>query len=296
MGGIILLHPGDAQDIQDADEFVHLDDRKLMETIVDIDMLKEVVKNPDFKIGITEEEINDKAKGDFLSKTIAFFQVSWFITQCIARFVQNLGVTQLEVVTLALASMNLLMYFFWSSKPLGLQVPVRMRYGRRIIVENKGTDNGVSHLLYPLAPPNNHLQRLLRGLLSDFDPFRDVDVLTSFCIVFLCILLSPLLVIVLLIHSLLGCHSHRCPPTCRHARTGFLLSKNAVRQCHLLLPDFPHLRLHFWCPPLSGVEFHISHTSGKEYLARCIVDHRFRAYRRDLALGVGSVHKIRRRM
>jgi hypothetical protein len=145
MGGIVLLHPDDAQDTKDADESAQTDDRKLMETIVDIDMLKELVKDPDFKIDITEEEINDKAKGDFLSKTIAFLQVSWFITQCIARFVQKLGVTELEVVTLALASMNLLMYFFWSSKPLGLQVPVRMRYGRRVIVERNET---VSHLLY----------------------------------------------------------------------------------------------------------------------------------------------------
>ena len=65
-------------------------------------MLKEFVKpeDPTFNITITAKEIEDKAKGDFLSKTTV--QVTWFIIQVILRFVQNLAVTGLEIVRLAL--------------------------------------------------------------------------------------------------------------------------------------------------------------------------------------------------
>ncbi|SRR6266545_2351495 len=85
-----------------------------------------IAQNPNFEILITEEDIQDKAKGDFLSKSIATLQVSWFVAQCVARFVQGLAVTELEVVTLALASLNALTYAFWWSKPLGLKIPFKV--------------------------------------------------------------------------------------------------------------------------------------------------------------------------
>lgn len=151
MGGIILIQPEEGMaDRPDDGESAQLAKRKPTETIVDIPMFKELVKDPNFEINITEEEINDKAKGDFLSKSIACLRVFWFITECIARFAQGLGVTQLEVVTLALASLNGIMYFFWSSKPLGLQVPVRIISQRKVISENKGSANGVNLLLHSL--------------------------------------------------------------------------------------------------------------------------------------------------
>ena len=34
---------------------------------------------------ITKEEIVDRSKGDYLSKTIVLFQATWFVGQCIAR-------------------------------------------------------------------------------------------------------------------------------------------------------------------------------------------------------------------
>jgi len=71
-------------------------------TVLNAEMLKEFVKpeDPTFNITITAKEIEDKAKGDFLSKTTV--QVTWFIIQVILRFVQNLAVTGLEIVRLAL--------------------------------------------------------------------------------------------------------------------------------------------------------------------------------------------------
>jgi len=54
---------------------------------------------------ITEEEIQDRSKGDYLLKgRVVLVQTSWFITQCIVRGAYRLEITELEVVTLAFAA------------------------------------------------------------------------------------------------------------------------------------------------------------------------------------------------
>ena len=75
-------------------------------TILTLEMLRELVKDPSFKIRITENEISDRSKGDRLAKFIFIVQTPWFITQCIAHYVQGLDSTQLELTTLAMASLN----------------------------------------------------------------------------------------------------------------------------------------------------------------------------------------------
>ena len=75
---------------------------------------------------ITAEEIHDKARGDFLSKALVILQTLWFIGQCIARGKQDLALTELELVTLALASLNGVMYYFWWDKPLGVNEPIKI--------------------------------------------------------------------------------------------------------------------------------------------------------------------------
>ena len=73
---------------------------------------------------ITATEIKDRSKADFMAKTIAFLQTTWFILQCIARAIQHLDLTELELVTLALAVLGGIIAFFWWDKPLGVQVAV----------------------------------------------------------------------------------------------------------------------------------------------------------------------------
>ncbi|KAF8645411.1 hypothetical protein AX16_007835 [Volvariella volvacea WC 439] len=81
---------------------------------------------------IPEEEITDKAKGDFLTKVVVVLQTSWFVIQCIARHAQGLVVTELELVTLAFATLNVITYFLWWSKPLNAEYPIYFRKdGRR---------------------------------------------------------------------------------------------------------------------------------------------------------------------
>ena len=80
---------------------------------------------------ITEEEIADRSKGDYLSKAIVLFQTTWFIGQCIARGAYRLAVTELEVVTLAFAILTGVIYYFWWDKPLDVRcsIPVQLLEG-----------------------------------------------------------------------------------------------------------------------------------------------------------------------
>jgi len=91
----------------------------------------------------TDAEIQDRSKGDFLSKAIATIHTTWFLVQCVARGIQGLAITELELVTLALASLNGITYFFWWDKPLSPQEPVTL-YFRGVTSVETGHVNQVS--------------------------------------------------------------------------------------------------------------------------------------------------------
>ena len=74
----------------------------------------------------TEEEIKDRGKSDWLAKSLVLLQTSWFVMQCIARAIEHLPITHLEIVTLAYAAMNFVIYIFWWNKPLNVNRPVRV--------------------------------------------------------------------------------------------------------------------------------------------------------------------------
>ncbi|KAJ7263667.1 hypothetical protein B0H12DRAFT_1012227, partial [Mycena haematopus] len=79
--------------------------------------------------GTPRDDIMDKSKGDALSKGVALLQGLWFITQIVARFVQMLPVTQLEVTTLAFAVVNLSTWVLWWHKPLDVLQPILITSG-----------------------------------------------------------------------------------------------------------------------------------------------------------------------
>jgi len=80
---------------------------------------------------ISKAEIKDKSKGDAISKVVVILQTGWFLTQCIARVVQRLPITELELVTVAFAALNFVIYLLWWHKPLNVQRGVRV-YPKRI--------------------------------------------------------------------------------------------------------------------------------------------------------------------
>jgi len=79
--------------------------------------------------GITNAEIEDRSKGDVLSKGIAILQLVWFVIQLAARYAQNLPITLLEIDTLAVAALTCIAYGWWWKKPkdVGLPYPVRWK-------------------------------------------------------------------------------------------------------------------------------------------------------------------------
>ncbi|KAF8153946.1 hypothetical protein B0H34DRAFT_676828 [Crassisporium funariophilum] len=88
---------------------------------------------------ISEGEIQDRSKGDYLSKGIVIIQVSWFIAQCISRAVSGLVITELEIVTVAFAALNGIMYFLWWNKPLDVRYAVPVQLLRRVSVDKAKT-------------------------------------------------------------------------------------------------------------------------------------------------------------
>lgn len=79
----------------------------------------------------TMDEIMDKSKGDNLSKALAVGQTGWFIVQSVSRLTTGFAISQIEVVTLALAAVNGVIYFLWWNKPLNVRYPVRVHYGKK---------------------------------------------------------------------------------------------------------------------------------------------------------------------
>ncbi|TFK60452.1 hypothetical protein BDN72DRAFT_939954 [Pluteus cervinus] len=84
--------------------------------------------DPD-ELQFPKKQVQDRSKGDFLSKGLVALQTSWFVLECIARFQQHLPITELEVVTLAFAVLNIITYGFWWDKPLNVscQVPIHIK-------------------------------------------------------------------------------------------------------------------------------------------------------------------------
>ncbi|KAF9472928.1 hypothetical protein BDN70DRAFT_925431, partial [Pholiota conissans] len=91
--------------------------------------IKEGIINPP---RITEEDIQDRSKGDIISKTIIILQTTWFIVQCITRWSHRLPLIELEIVTLGFAMLNVITYALWWNKPQNVGRPVFLERERLI--------------------------------------------------------------------------------------------------------------------------------------------------------------------
>ncbi|KIM34943.1 hypothetical protein M413DRAFT_433832, partial [Hebeloma cylindrosporum] len=102
---------------------------------------------------ITEEEIQEKSKGDYLSKGIVLLQIGWFITQCVARLRYNIGFTELEIVTLGFTIYTAPTYYLWWHKPLDVRFSVPVH-----LLENENTnsqDEGIRSSSPTANPPSD---------------------------------------------------------------------------------------------------------------------------------------------
>jgi hypothetical protein len=55
---------------------------------------------------------------------VALAQGLWFTAQWLARIVQHLPVTELEVATMVFAAVNVFIWILWWGKPLDVQRPI----------------------------------------------------------------------------------------------------------------------------------------------------------------------------
>lgn len=72
------------------------------------------------------EAISDKGKADYLVKLLTLWQVLWLIVQSIARRVQNLPLTTLELSALAYVPCAVFAYFLWWHKPYESTSPTQL--------------------------------------------------------------------------------------------------------------------------------------------------------------------------
>jgi len=164
MGGICTVDPSVEDDGQ-------VDPRGPVLTIEQYTKTKERGRLDRKLRKISEEYIKDRSKSDILSKLIAILQTTWFILQCIARAQQKLTLTELELVTLALASLNAIMYVFWWHKPLGIQVPIRIYFEteavEKVDVEDADAEQGIT-IFYVLSGFVNEVGGILAGIREAF--------------------------------------------------------------------------------------------------------------------------------
>lgn len=73
---------------------------------------------------VSEDELDDRNKGDFLVKLLALGQVLWLIVQLIARGAKGLVPSQLEIVVLAFSSCTFVTYLLLWSKPQDVKTTI----------------------------------------------------------------------------------------------------------------------------------------------------------------------------
>ncbi len=74
-------------------------------------------------IELSDEEIRDKSKADFVAKALVMLQVTWLFLQCISRKASGLPLAPLEVHTLVHAGCATIIYCAWFHKPLDVRAP-----------------------------------------------------------------------------------------------------------------------------------------------------------------------------
>lgn len=75
---------------------------------------------------ISDADISDKSKADYLAKGLVVFQVSWFVGQVICRKVAGLPISLLEFHAFVNIGCALLTNSLWFTKPLAIKTPSKV--------------------------------------------------------------------------------------------------------------------------------------------------------------------------
>lgn len=69
-------------------------------------------------------DIDDRSKADWVIKSIALMQISWFVAQIFGRAVEHLPITTLELFTLGIVICAAVTYAAWWKKPFDVRMPL----------------------------------------------------------------------------------------------------------------------------------------------------------------------------
>ncbi|KAJ6584464.1 hypothetical protein B0H19DRAFT_1318406, partial [Mycena capillaripes] len=100
--------------------------------------LKQLEQYPEYLAAIRSvkvRDIEDKSKGDAMSKGVVFLQGLWFTAQCLARVHQHLPLAELEVATIAFQFVNIFIWLLWWCKPLDVQQPILIGSGDESVAD-----------------------------------------------------------------------------------------------------------------------------------------------------------------
>ena len=86
-----------------------------------------LVKNEYMRLPkISKKEIFDKSRADIFTKSVACLQTAWFVISCLARAIQKLPISPIELCTCAIILVTVAVYFFWLHKPLDVETPTTL--------------------------------------------------------------------------------------------------------------------------------------------------------------------------
>lgn len=75
---------------------------------------------------VSSLDIWDKSKADRLVKSIVCAQISWVTVSVVARRIQGLAVTTLELSTVSIVFCTVMTYFCWLQKPADVKTPIHL--------------------------------------------------------------------------------------------------------------------------------------------------------------------------
>lgn len=123
---------------------------------------------------ISKEEIWDKSKADLLTKVLACGQIAWLVVQVVARLIQRLEVTTLELTTLGYVLCALSTYLAWLHKPLDIEMPtvITLNTTMKHILSSAGPIAEQPYQQNPLDFVDNQGPSWWLNVHSKYFPFR----------------------------------------------------------------------------------------------------------------------------
>ncbi|OJJ96022.1 hypothetical protein ASPACDRAFT_35503 [Aspergillus aculeatus ATCC 16872] len=116
---------------------------------------------------ITEKELQDRSKADWLLRLITVWQILWMVIQIAVRGATRLAVAPLEIGVVAFASCAVVTYVLSWNKPKGVQVPItilEVRGGGEQVFEALG--HGESASMTDLSQQSRTFRQQIVSLVS----------------------------------------------------------------------------------------------------------------------------------